>query len=205
MRQEPGQAVQQAGVSHGNPPGSGLSYLEHICQLIEKIAQLQETNLRLQRQVCGLQKTGRVAKTRERTSRESGLLGSSSPLSGCAHCVVAKRGPEWTPPQWTSSAHSGVALLGDGRPAFDGSSGGGGAVGLTEREAPAGASGQEQGPDPEWSCGGLNMSEGTIFEGFQVLEFLLSSDRAADESLFRPLVVAAVVVGSVGTSGETEI
>ncbi|XP_034993745.1 uncharacterized protein LOC118096274 [Zootoca vivipara] len=36
--------------------GSGLGYLEHICQLIEKIGQLQEHNLRLQKQVGSLQK-----------------------------------------------------------------------------------------------------------------------------------------------------
>ncbi|KAM4614957.1 uncharacterized protein ACJ7VT_010184 [Polymixia lowei] len=54
--------VQQASA---NPLGSGLGYLEHICQLIEKIGQLQETNLRLQRQICGLQKDGRMTKTKE--------------------------------------------------------------------------------------------------------------------------------------------
>nr|XP_055025707.1 uncharacterized protein si:ch211-250c4.3 [Misgurnus anguillicaudatus] len=48
-----------------NPLGSGLGYLEHICQLIEKIGQLQEHNLRLQKQICGLQKEGRVIKTKE--------------------------------------------------------------------------------------------------------------------------------------------
>ncbi|XP_073691274.1 uncharacterized protein [Garra rufa] len=48
-----------------NPLGSGLGYLEHICQLIEKIGQLQEHNLRLQKQICGLQKDGRVIKTKE--------------------------------------------------------------------------------------------------------------------------------------------
>lgn len=48
-----------------NPLGSGLGYLEHICQLIEKIGQLQETNLRLQRQICSLQKDGRMTKTKE--------------------------------------------------------------------------------------------------------------------------------------------
>uniref|UniRef100_A0A8D0DUU1 DUF4657 domain-containing protein n=1 Tax=Salvator merianae TaxID=96440 RepID=A0A8D0DUU1_SALMN len=31
-------------------PGQGLRYLEHICQMLEKIAQLQQANLRLQRQ-----------------------------------------------------------------------------------------------------------------------------------------------------------
>ncbi|XP_051946049.1 uncharacterized protein LOC127617919 isoform X2 [Xyrauchen texanus] len=55
--------VNQANQS--NPLGSGLGYLEHICQLIEKIGQLQEHNLRLQKQVCGLQKEGRVIKTKE--------------------------------------------------------------------------------------------------------------------------------------------
>ncbi|KAL0964384.1 hypothetical protein UPYG_G00323090 [Umbra pygmaea] len=48
-----------------NPLGSGLGYLEHICQLIEKIGQLQEHNLRLQKQICGLQKDGRMTKIKE--------------------------------------------------------------------------------------------------------------------------------------------
>eukprot|EP00064_Thunnus_orientalis_P001118 superscaffoldBa00000072_g1120 len=56
-----GKQVQQS----SNPLGSGLGYLEHICQLIEKIGQLQETNLRLQRQICSLQKDGRMTKTKE--------------------------------------------------------------------------------------------------------------------------------------------
>ncbi|XP_050981403.1 uncharacterized protein si:ch211-250c4.3 [Labeo rohita] len=55
--------VNQANQS--NPLGSGLGYLEHICQLIEKIGQLQEHNLRLQKQICTLQKEGRVIKTKE--------------------------------------------------------------------------------------------------------------------------------------------
>ncbi|XP_062286239.1 uncharacterized protein si:ch211-250c4.3 [Scomber scombrus] len=53
------------GQQSSNPLGSGLGYLEHICQLIEKIGQLQETNLRLQRQICSLQKDGRMTKTKE--------------------------------------------------------------------------------------------------------------------------------------------
>ncbi|XP_074532256.1 uncharacterized protein LOC141795320 [Halichoeres trimaculatus] len=48
-----------------NPLGSGLGYLEHICQLLEKISQLQETNLQLQRQICCLQKDCRVTKTKK--------------------------------------------------------------------------------------------------------------------------------------------
>uniref|UniRef100_A0A1A8J2W6 Si:ch211-250c4.3 n=1 Tax=Nothobranchius kuhntae TaxID=321403 RepID=A0A1A8J2W6_NOTKU len=55
------QAVQQT----SSPLGSGLGYLEHICQLLEKIGHLQELNLQLQRQVCGLQKDGRMTKTKE--------------------------------------------------------------------------------------------------------------------------------------------
>ncbi|KAL0177526.1 hypothetical protein M9458_026420, partial [Cirrhinus mrigala] len=51
--------------NQSNPLGSGLGYLEHICQLIEKIGQLQEHNLRLQKQICSLQKEGRVIKTKE--------------------------------------------------------------------------------------------------------------------------------------------
>ncbi|XP_028845880.1 uncharacterized protein LOC114796132 isoform X2 [Denticeps clupeoides] len=49
--------------SQANPMGSGLGYLEHICQLIEKIGQLQEHNLKLQRQICSLHKESRTAKT----------------------------------------------------------------------------------------------------------------------------------------------
>ncbi|XP_033004398.1 uncharacterized protein LOC117046535 isoform X2 [Lacerta agilis] len=49
-------------VNQGNAKahGSGLGYLEHICQLIEKIGQLQEHNLRLQKQVGSLQKEQRA-------------------------------------------------------------------------------------------------------------------------------------------------
>ncbi|XP_075278898.1 uncharacterized protein LOC142361605 isoform X3 [Opisthocomus hoazin] len=54
-------------VNQGNSKalGSGLGYLEHICQLIEKIGQLQEHNLRLQRQVCSLQKEQKMSQLRE--------------------------------------------------------------------------------------------------------------------------------------------
>lgn len=51
--------------AQSNPLGSGLGYLEHICQLIEKIGQLQEHNLKLQKQICILQKDGKVKKTKE--------------------------------------------------------------------------------------------------------------------------------------------
>ncbi|XP_075697577.1 uncharacterized protein LOC142663135 isoform X2 [Rhinoderma darwinii] len=45
--------------------GSGLGYLEHICQLIEKIGQLQEHNLKLQKQIFTLQKEDRVKQMKE--------------------------------------------------------------------------------------------------------------------------------------------
>ncbi|XP_032551076.1 uncharacterized protein LOC116790326 isoform X5 [Chiroxiphia lanceolata] len=54
-------------VNQGNSKalGSGLGYLEHICQLIEKIGQLQEHNLRLQKQVCSLQKEQKMYQLKE--------------------------------------------------------------------------------------------------------------------------------------------
>ncbi|XP_010156123.1 PREDICTED: uncharacterized protein LOC104514212, partial [Eurypyga helias] len=54
-------------VNQGNSKalGSGLGYLEHICQLIEKIGQLQEHNLRLQKQVCSLQKEQKISQIKE--------------------------------------------------------------------------------------------------------------------------------------------
>ncbi|XP_037639317.1 uncharacterized protein si:ch211-250c4.3 [Sebastes umbrosus] len=55
----------EAQQTSSNPLGSGLGYLEHICQLLEKIGQLQETNLRLQRQICGLHKDSKVTKAKE--------------------------------------------------------------------------------------------------------------------------------------------
>uniref|UniRef100_A0A3B3YMV2 DUF4657 domain-containing protein n=1 Tax=Poecilia mexicana TaxID=48701 RepID=A0A3B3YMV2_9TELE len=56
----------QAQQQRPSPLGSGLVYLEHICQLLEKIARLQEVNLRLRRQVCSLQRDSRMTKTKER-------------------------------------------------------------------------------------------------------------------------------------------
>ncbi|XP_020482390.2 uncharacterized protein si:ch211-250c4.3 [Labrus bergylta] len=61
-----------------NPLGSGLGYLEHICQLLEKIGQLQETNLRLQRQVCCLQKDSRMTKTKEDFFQQHCSCGAAS-------------------------------------------------------------------------------------------------------------------------------
>lgn len=61
------QAVLSLQVNQGNSKalGSGLGYLEHICQLIEKIGQLQEHNLRLQKQVCSLQKEQKMSQIKE--------------------------------------------------------------------------------------------------------------------------------------------
>uniref|UniRef100_UPI0037E7FF37 uncharacterized protein n=1 Tax=Semicossyphus pulcher TaxID=241346 RepID=UPI0037E7FF37 len=61
-----------------NPLGSGLGYLEHICQLLEKIGQLQETNLRLQRQICCLQKDSRMTKTKEDFFQQHCSCGAAS-------------------------------------------------------------------------------------------------------------------------------
>uniref|UniRef100_A0ACB8F8D9 Uncharacterized protein n=1 Tax=Sphaerodactylus townsendi TaxID=933632 RepID=A0ACB8F8D9_9SAUR len=54
-------------VNQGNATalGSGLGYLDHICQLIEKIGQLQEHNMRLQKQVCSLQKEQKMNQLKE--------------------------------------------------------------------------------------------------------------------------------------------
>ncbi|XP_040905039.1 uncharacterized protein si:ch211-250c4.3 [Toxotes jaculatrix] len=57
--------LSEAQQASSSPVSSGLGYLEHICQLIQKIGQLQETNLRLQRQICSLQKDSRMTKTKE--------------------------------------------------------------------------------------------------------------------------------------------
>lgn len=58
-------SVCQVNQSQSNPLGSGLGYLEHICQLIEKIGQLQEHNLKLQKQICILQKDSKMKYTKE--------------------------------------------------------------------------------------------------------------------------------------------
>ncbi|XP_069045178.1 uncharacterized protein [Lepisosteus oculatus] len=61
-----------------NPLGSGLGYLEHICQLIEKIGQLQEHNLKLQRQICSLQKESRTKQSKEEYFRQHCSCGAAS-------------------------------------------------------------------------------------------------------------------------------
>ncbi|XP_067858758.1 uncharacterized protein [Heptranchias perlo] len=45
--------------------GSGLGYLEHVCQLIETIGQLHEQNKRLQRQVWGVERALSVNRMKE--------------------------------------------------------------------------------------------------------------------------------------------
>nr|XP_057934017.1 uncharacterized protein si:ch211-250c4.3 isoform X2 [Doryrhamphus excisus] len=67
--------VQQSG---SNPLGSGLGYLEHICQLVERIGHLQETNLQLQKQICRLQKDGGMTKTKEDFFRHHCCCGAAS-------------------------------------------------------------------------------------------------------------------------------
>ncbi|CAH2322012.1 Hypothetical predicted protein [Pelobates cultripes] len=60
--------------------GSGLGYLEHICQLIEKIGQLQEHNLKLQKQVFSLQKEDRMKQMREEYFGQHCSCGAASVL-----------------------------------------------------------------------------------------------------------------------------
>ncbi|KAL8186720.1 UNVERIFIED_CONTAM: hypothetical protein K2H54_006072 [Gekko kuhli] len=94
-------------VNQGNAKalGSGLGYLEHICQLIEKIGQLQEHNLRLQKQVCGLQKEQKVNQLKEEyflqqcsCSAASILLGSHQEVKNAfagksrPHSLLAQNG-----------------------------------------------------------------------------------------------------------------
>ncbi|XP_012710156.2 uncharacterized protein si:ch211-250c4.3 [Fundulus heteroclitus] len=60
-----------------SPLGSGFGYLEHICQLLEKIGCLQEINLRLQRQICSLQKDSKMTKTKEEFFQQYCSCGAS--------------------------------------------------------------------------------------------------------------------------------
>ncbi|XP_060096940.1 uncharacterized protein LOC132573468 [Heteronotia binoei] len=94
-------------VNQGNTKalGSGLGYLEHICQLIEKIGQLQEHNLRLQKQVCSLQKEQKMNQLKEEyflqqcsCSAASVLLGSHQEVKNVfagksrPHSLLAQNG-----------------------------------------------------------------------------------------------------------------
>nr|XP_060622855.1 uncharacterized protein LOC132769955 [Anolis sagrei ordinatus] len=60
--------------------GSGLGYLEHICQLIEKIGQLQEHNLKLQKEICGLQKEQKTSQLKEEYFIQHCSCGAASVL-----------------------------------------------------------------------------------------------------------------------------
>ncbi|XP_008117596.2 uncharacterized protein LOC103280420 [Anolis carolinensis] len=60
--------------------GSGLGYLEHICQLIEKIGQLQEHNLKLQKEICALQKEQRTSQLKEEYFIQHCSCGAASVL-----------------------------------------------------------------------------------------------------------------------------
>ncbi|XP_063817631.1 uncharacterized protein LOC135056420 isoform X1 [Pseudophryne corroboree] len=60
--------------------GSGLGYLEHICQLIEKIGQLQEHNLKLQKQIFTLQKEDRMKQMKEEYFRQHCSCGAANVL-----------------------------------------------------------------------------------------------------------------------------
>ncbi|KAM4636868.1 uncharacterized protein O3C94_017894 [Discoglossus pictus] len=60
--------------------GSGFGYLEHICQLIEKIGQLQEHNLKLQKQIFSLQKEDRMKQMKEEYFGQHCSCGAASVL-----------------------------------------------------------------------------------------------------------------------------
>ncbi|XP_030581341.1 uncharacterized protein LOC115777548 isoform X2 [Archocentrus centrarchus] len=70
--------LSEAQKATSNPLSSGLGYLEHICQLVEKISQLQETNVQLQRQICSLQNDGRMTKTKEDFFQQHCSCGAAS-------------------------------------------------------------------------------------------------------------------------------
>lgn len=77
----------QENQAQSNPLGSGLGYLEHICQLIEKIGQLQEHNLKLQKQICSLHKDSKMMKTKEVGSNASHLF-LYSPVTSIFICFI---------------------------------------------------------------------------------------------------------------------
>ncbi|XP_036980640.1 uncharacterized protein si:ch211-250c4.3 [Acanthopagrus latus] len=70
--------LSEAQQASSSPLVSGLGYLEHICHLIEKIGQLQETNLLLQMEICSLQKNGRKTKTKEAFFQQHCSCGAAS-------------------------------------------------------------------------------------------------------------------------------
>ncbi|XP_061601056.1 uncharacterized protein si:ch211-250c4.3 [Cololabis saira] len=63
---------------NSSPPGTGLGYLEHVCQLLQKIAQLQEINLQMQRQICSLQEDGRMEKMKEDCFQQRCICGAAA-------------------------------------------------------------------------------------------------------------------------------
>ncbi|XP_029963278.1 uncharacterized protein LOC115399836 [Salarias fasciatus] len=117
-----------------SPLGSGLGYLEHICQLLEKIGQLQDANLRLQRQICGLQKNGRKARTREDFFQQhcscgaaglafqdlpsrpspSGTLSDLSTIPEVSHCTGVDGGGLSAVPLWRRSLNRRSYTEGEG-------------------------------------------------------------------------------------------
>ncbi|XP_044276127.1 uncharacterized protein LOC123018294 isoform X2 [Varanus komodoensis] len=69
-------------VNQGNAKkrSSGLGYLEHICQLIEKIGQLQEHNLKLQKEIGSLQKVHKTSQLNEEYFLQQCSCGAASML-----------------------------------------------------------------------------------------------------------------------------
>nr|XP_020635979.1 uncharacterized protein C8orf58 homolog [Pogona vitticeps]XP_020635981.1 uncharacterized protein C8orf58 homolog [Pogona vitticeps]XP_020635982.1 uncharacterized protein C8orf58 homolog [Pogona vitticeps]XP_020635983.1 uncharacterized protein C8orf58 homolog [Pogona vitticeps]XP_020635984.1 uncharacterized protein C8orf58 homolog [Pogona vitticeps]XP_020635985.1 uncharacterized protein C8orf58 homolog [Pogona vitticeps]XP_020635986.1 uncharacterized protein C8orf58 homolog [Pogona vitticep len=84
-------------------PGEGLLYLEHICQMMEKIAQLQRTNLQLQHRQRNMERWARVQEFEkkgffEETPESPGLARVESQWENSAapemeEAVTAEEGP----------------------------------------------------------------------------------------------------------------
>lgn len=43
-------------------PGQGLRYLEHICQMLERVARLQQDNRLLRQQAAGARRAGTMVR-----------------------------------------------------------------------------------------------------------------------------------------------
>uniref|UniRef100_A0ABM5G049 Uncharacterized protein isoform X3 n=1 Tax=Pogona vitticeps TaxID=103695 RepID=A0ABM5G049_9SAUR len=95
-------------VNEGNTKtySSGLGYLEHICQLIEKIGQLQEQNLKLQKEICSLQKEQKTNQLKEEYFLQHCSCGAASFL------LSSYQEAKNSFPGWNTRPHSLLAQNG---------------------------------------------------------------------------------------------
>lgn len=80
-------------------PGQGLRYLEHVCQMLERIAQLQKANLRLQQQQAVMESRLRSQEpkhVRMPVALEGGESARASPGQGvqCLGPLCWQQGPQ---------------------------------------------------------------------------------------------------------------